>query len=245
MILQLSPDAPLLAHMAAKAALALHIGGGTMGMASGTVAILARRGGRLHRVAGTVFVISMLAMAGVGAIVSPMMPDDPWVNTTAAVLTLYLVLTSWVAARRRPGQVGRFEALAAVVPVGVIVVTAGLAFTTAGTSAAGGVAPLYLFAVFATIAAVGDVVAVRRGLSSVARVTRHLWRMGLALFIAVGSFFLGQQRVMPKAIQGSPLLYLPVLFVIGALLFWLIRIRVAPWLRRRVPIAPSPQEVLS
>jgi hypothetical protein len=41
----------------------LHIGAGAIGLASGTVAALARKGGRVHRRAGTVFVISMLVMA--------------------------------------------------------------------------------------------------------------------------------------------------------------------------------------
>ena len=36
----------------------------------------------------------------------------------------------------------------------------------------------------------------------------HLWRMCLGLFIATGSFFIGQQDDMPAFIQGSPILFI-------------------------------------
>ena len=64
----------------------------------------------------------------------------------------------------------------------------------------------------------------RRGISGAPRIARHVWRMCLALFIASGSFFLGQQKVMPAFIQGSPILVVlgvaPLLFMI----FWLCRV---------------------
>ena len=42
------------------AAFALHIGGGTVGLFSGVVAVVAAKGGRVHRAAGKVFVVAML-----------------------------------------------------------------------------------------------------------------------------------------------------------------------------------------
>jgi uncharacterized membrane protein len=36
-----------------------------VGIISGAVALLSRKGGRLHRVAGTVFLVSMLIMAAI------------------------------------------------------------------------------------------------------------------------------------------------------------------------------------
>src|SRR4051812_30134735 len=108
--LELAPDAPWIAHAAAAAALVLHIGGGSVAMAAGGAAMVAKKGGRLHRLSGQVFFAAMLAMAGVATIVAPMLPDEQWVNTPAAVFTLYLTLTAWLTARRRPGQVGGIEA---------------------------------------------------------------------------------------------------------------------------------------
>ena len=120
MILQFGPEAPWILHFLAAAALVLHIGGGTMGMISGGVAMFARKGGRLHRVAGTVFFVSMLFMTGIAAIVAPMLPEARWTNTTAAVFTLYLVLTAWATVRRRAGEVGRFERAVVAVPLGIL-----------------------------------------------------------------------------------------------------------------------------
>src|SRR5262249_60362544 len=65
--LPVDPNAPLLIRAAADAVLWTHIGGGSAGIASGFVAVLARKGGWWHRKAGTVFFGSMLLMAGVGA----------------------------------------------------------------------------------------------------------------------------------------------------------------------------------
>jgi hypothetical protein len=65
----------------------------------------------------------------------------------------------------------------------------------------------------------------RGGIFGVHRVARHLWRMCFALFIASGSFFLGQQKVMPAAIQGSPFLYISAFLPLLLLIFWLVRVR--------------------
>lgn len=52
--------------------------------------------------------------------------------------------------------------------------------------------------------------------------------MSAALTIASGSFFLGQQRVMPAFMQGSPWLFVPVIAPLLLMVFWLIRIRLVP-----------------
>jgi hypothetical protein len=75
----------------------------------------------------------------------------------------------------------------------------------------------------------------RRRISARQRIARHLWRMCAALLIAAFSFFLGQQKVMPEAIQGSPLLFLPPLATLGAMIFWILRVRFAKAWRRAAP----------
>jgi hypothetical protein len=49
--------------------------------------------------------------------------------------------------------------------------------------------------------------------------------MCTALLIAAFSFFLGQAKVIPKPIRIVPLLLIPPLIVLGALLYWLWRVR--------------------
>src|SRR5262245_54517038 len=119
MILHFGPETPLALRIAADTALVLHIGGGTVGILSGAVAMLSRKGERLHRLAGHVFFGAMLSMTGVAAVVAPMLPEAKWTNTTAAVFTLYMVVSGWLTARRQPAAVGAAERIAVTVPLGI------------------------------------------------------------------------------------------------------------------------------
>jgi hypothetical protein len=71
------------------------------------------------------------------------------------------------------------------------------------------------------------------GLQGAQRITRHLWRMCFSLFIASGSFFLGQAKVIPKPIRILPLLAIPALLPLVLLFYWLVRVRFTKWYRRR------------
>ena len=76
------------------------------------------------------------------------------------------------------------------------------------------------------LAAAGDLrMLLRGGISGRPRLARHLWRMCFGLFIASGSFFLGQQQVFPSAIRKqyilAPLAILPLILLI----YWMIRVR--------------------
>jgi hypothetical protein len=221
----------------ADAILTLHVGGGSLGMASGAVSLIAPKGGRLHAVAGTTFFASMLTMATIGAGypiagvavgAAPLLVEAP--NIIAGLMTLYLISTSWTAIRRKDGRVGRVEAVGFFAALGVA--AAGGAFiviASRGQSGTIGSTPpqaFYVFMLVGSIAALSDLkVLLSRRLEGLARVARHLWRMCVALTIATGSFFLGQQRVMPHAMQGSPWLYAPVFAPLLLMVFWLVRVR--------------------
>ena len=236
-----SPGSPWWLIAAADLLLFLHIAGGSVGIISGFVALLARKGGRWHRVAGRVFFISMLIMATIGAGASPFLPVPEMANVAAGILTIYLVATSWIAIHRTDGHAGAIEKCAFVVVLGVV--ASGLLFMqiakNSPTGTIGNTPPqaFYVFVIVGAIAAVGDLrMILRGGAAGVARIARHLWRMCAALTIASGSFFLGQQKVMPAFMQGSPWLFVPVFAPLLLMLFWLIRIRVSGW-RKRVAIA--------
>jgi uncharacterized membrane protein len=92
---------PLL-HGLTVLAFILHIGGGAIGLASGTVAALARKGGALHRKAGNIFVVSMLVM-GVFAIYLAVVEPDQITNVFIGILAIYLVSTAWMAVHRKEG----------------------------------------------------------------------------------------------------------------------------------------------
>ena len=229
-----SPEAPLLIRSAATTILVLHIAGGTAGIASGFTAILARKGGRLHRTAGTVFFVAMLTMTVIAATVSPLLSENQWTNTTAGVFTLYLVITGWLAIRRRPGEVGRIETFAVIAPLGIAGMAVTLAILNTGKPGAGDFATVYAIAAVATLAAVCDLRMIRcGGIVGPARIARHLWRLTTALFVATGSFFMGQQKFLPEAIRGTIVPVIPVIAVLVLLAFWMMRTRLRwPTLRR-------------
>ena len=89
-----------------KAAFVLHIGGGSLALISGTIAISSRKGERLHRTAGTVFFISMLVMAVFATYLAVVMPDQ-LVNVFIAILTSYLVATAWMTVNPCSARVSR------------------------------------------------------------------------------------------------------------------------------------------
>jgi hypothetical protein len=85
-----------------------------------------------------------------------------------------------------------------------------------------------------------DLNAILRRLSSVQRISRHLWRMCFAFFIATGSFFLGQQDVLPRAVRGSPVLFVLAFAPFAVMAFWLVRMRFGKALGRLKLRAPAP-----
>jgi hypothetical protein len=191
-----------------------------------------RKGARGHRLAGTVFFVSMLVMATIGAVVSPFLPRPEWFNVVAGAFTIYLVVTAWATARRTQAP-GRFEvgALAAGCAVAVGAVTMGL-LAVSHRSRGNPPAVPFVLATIAALAAAGDLrMLLRGGISARGRLVRHLWRMCLALFIAAGSLFLGQPQVFPRSIRGTPILFLPEVAILAALLVWVLRVR----LGKRLP----------
>jgi hypothetical protein len=226
-ILQLHA-APWWAFAIVIAALSLHIGGGSLGILSGYAAVFVRKGAQLHRVFGTVFVVSMLIMAVMGLALSV------WIRQTSNIigggLAAYLVATAWITVKRKAGTVGHAEIVLfamALAITGLLLDWAWLASVSAKGTYLGFRASFYLvFGFFAALFAMLDLkVILRRGVSGSSRVARHLWRMCFALFFAAASFFLGQQKVMPAFMQGSPLLYIPALAPLAIMIYWLVRVR--------------------
>jgi Predicted membrane protein (DUF2306) len=210
--------------------MAIHIGAGLLALPSGTVAVIARKGGRLHARAGTLFFASMLVLGVTAAMLEPF--RTPPGSPIAGLFVCYFAATSWVAARRRDGTTGWFEILACAAAL----ITAALMIWSAvmdGATTPAGPAVIYALASVCLLAGLLDLNAIlRRRLTPAQRIARHLWRMCFAFFIATGSFFLGQQEVLPRAVQGSPILFLLAFAPFGVMAFWLVRIRFAKALAR-------------
>jgi hypothetical protein len=229
--LEAPPGAPWWAHFGAAALLYLHIGGGALGMASGVVALATRKGGRLHRSAGAVFFASMLVTYAIGAGVAPFLAEGQRPNFVAGIMALYLLVSGWMTVRRPAGRAGALELAGLVIAVAIAVLGALFmrmgAMSPTGTVDGSPPQAFILFTVAGALAACGELnVLLRRGISGVARIARHLWRMCFSLFIASGSFFLGQMQVQPAWMRDSALPYLLAFAPLGAMLFWLVAVRV-------------------
>jgi hypothetical protein len=218
--------------------LLVHILAGALGLITGYVALYSAKGAPLHRKAGLVFVFAMLTMAMGGMVVSIGEGVAPKINVPASLLTAYLVTTALTTVRPLPSGGGRWLDVAGLIlaaAVGVFCVSQGVQAVAQGGRQAGLAFPMFLFALAALPGAAGDLRMIRAGgaktLKGAPRLTRHLWRMTFALFIAALSFFIGQADVFPRAVRIAPLLALPVLAVLVTLLYWLWRVRIRQSLR--------------
>jgi hypothetical protein len=210
--------------------LAVHFAAGLVSIVAGTIALSVAKGGRLHKQSGLAFTWAMVVLgltaAGIGTY------ENRPGQVFSGLLAAYLVFSAMTTVKSLPGIGQRFN-------VGLMV----LAFAYALASLYGGVTewldpavkvvgrprvvpPLVAGSVI-LLAAIGDLRAIRAGgLRGSRRLARHLWRMCFGLFIATGSFFLGQMKFVPEIVRIVPLLlvlaFAPILF----LFYWMWRVRV-------------------
>ena len=206
----------------------IHIAGGLVALASGAIAVAVRKGGTVHARAGTGFVVAMFVLGVTASILSPL--KSPPESPVGGIMVCYFVATAWMAARRRNGVPGRFEQVACVVGIVIaaLILLGGtlLALAPVAKTTPPGPGVLFALGTICALAALGDVRWLRQGrIDPVRRLRRHLWRMCFALFIATGSFFLGQQDVLPRAVRGSALLFVLALAPLALMVFWLVRVR--------------------
>jgi len=221
--------------------LIIHICAGSLGLLSGTAAMSFRKGSPRHVLAGRIFVASMLTM-GAFAVYLAITRHQPN-NIGGGILTVYLIGTAWLTARRRDGETSRFDWVVLLIPLalGILTCMNGIKVVRSGASSQGGVpvGMTFFMGSVMLLAAAGDVrMLVRGGVFGAKRIARHLWRMCFGLFIAAGSFFLGPSnrplRLLSTVGLGqhlSPALFSTGLYLVLTLLplillvFWLVRVR--------------------
>jgi hypothetical protein len=210
-------------------ALAVHFTAGLVSIVAGTIALSVAKGGRLHKQSGLVFTWAMVVLgltaAGIGSY------EKRPGQVFGGLLAAYLVFSGMTTVKSLPGIGRRFAvalmALAFAYAAANLYVgwTEWLDPTVKVVGRPRVVPPLVGGAVF-LLAAIGDLRAIRAGGSSGSRrLARHLWRMCFGLFVATGSFFLGQAKFIPEPVRLVPLLlvlgFAPILF----LFYWLWRVR--------------------
>ena len=199
----------------------LHVLAGATALAAGATAMVATKGSPMHRKAGAVFAVAMLVMASTGAGMAAMVGER--VSILAGMLTFYMVASGWLTVRRSVVEARPWLVAGATFALGL----GATAFFWGLTALPGsGMTPVYyVFGSIALLAGGLDARLLHAGaIAGPHRLARHLWRMGFAMFVATGSFFLGQADEIPEPLRIYPLLAVPVIAVVLFTPFWLVRV---------------------
>jgi hypothetical protein len=224
--------------------LAVHFAAGLVGIVAGTIALSVAKGGRLHKQSGIAFTWAMVVL-GLTAAAIGTYENRPG-QVFAGLLVAYLVVSAMTTVKPLPGIGQRFNVALMV-----------LAFAYAVASLYGGVTewldptvevvgrprvvPPLVAGTVVLLAAIGDLRAIRAGgLRGSRRLARHLWRMCFGLFIATGSFFLGQMKFIPEPVRIVPLLLVLAFAPILCLFYWMWRVRVRGRLSGIVVVPTQP-----
>jgi hypothetical protein len=222
--------------------LPVHISAGVVGILSGTAAMSFRKGSPRHALAGKIFVIAMMTMASSAVYLAFM--KHQMGNVLGGTFAFYLVTTAWLTAKRGDGETSLFDWGTLLIPllVGIGLWISGLRVVYGQAKSTDGV-PVgmhFFMGSVMLLAAAGDIrMLVRGGVFGAKRIVRHLWRMCFGLFVATGSFFLGQQQVFPAWLRGSPALFVPALLPLALLIFWLFRVWFTSTYQKKPVVAQS------
>lgn len=225
--------------------LAVHFAAGLVSIVAGTIALSVAKGGRLHKQSGTAFTWAMVVLGLTAAAIGTY--ENRPSQVFAGLLAAYLVFSAMTTVKPLPGIGQRFNVVLMV-----------LAFAYAVASLYGGVTewldpavevvgrprvvPPLVAGIVILLAAIGDLRAIRAGgLRGSRRLARHLWRMCVGLFIATGSFFLGQMKFIPEPVRIVPLLLVLAFAPILCLFYWMWRVRVRGRLSGIVVIPARPR----
>lgn len=225
----------------------IHVVAGAAGLLLGYVALFAPKGATVHRRSGTLFVYVMFVMAIGGAVLALGLNKAPAINIPAALLTTYLMVTALTTVRplasgSRQARGLELGGMLVALTVGAIMVAFALEALANGGKRNGMPAfPFFLFATIGLVGAAGDIRVLRHGpCTGPARLARHLWRMSIALFLAALSFSVQAARILSKYMDVPGILIAaPMLLVIGAMLYWLWRVRLRRSLRGVVLLSPT------
>lgn len=217
-------------------ALMIHVASGLVAIIAGTLSLASRKGGTIHRRAGAIFAGAMLLLGASAAVLDWTKPvPEPGLG---GLLAGYFAATAWMTVRFDGRKARVFAALSGLfaVVLGGFSLLAALTAQTALTPAGNG--PAIAFGGLAVFAGLADLRLALLGVQAGrARLRRHLWRMLFSFFIATGSFFLGQQDVLPEALRGTIFLFVLAFAPLAFLVIWSVRVR---WLPLN-PIVGSPE----
>lgn len=207
--------------------LILHIAAGTVGIIAGFAIIFLKKGQQIHKHIGWIFMVTMLIL-GTSGIIIAVAKNIP-LSMLNGGLVCYLVLSSFITIRAKI----RFSSMInqPLFGVGLILLIGYsyyfyLAFKNSPEPIGGfGPSAFAIFGLITFYALSEDLYFMfRNTVAGKVVLIRHLWRMLLPLFMASAAVFLGQAKLFPTALAQSGALFIPVIFVLLSLLYWIIKI---------------------
>jgi uncharacterized membrane protein len=207
----------------------LHIFMGAFALLSGAIAFSAQKGASLHKKSGLLFVTTMLIMSSTGAFLAALNGEK--LNIVAGCLTFYLVATAYLVVHRFKKRERLYNTLLMI--FGLIVGVSGMIFAVSTLNDGGAkidgqpIQVLVVFSAIALLASFSDlrIVLSNSRLKGNEKIIRHIWRMGIAMFMATASFFLGQSQIIPEEVRTISFLVTPVFLVLFLTLYWAVRVR--------------------
>lgn len=194
----------------------IHFLAGGITLLAGTSALFLRKGTKLHKLSGRVFVCFMLVLALSGLWMS--IEREILFTVFLALITIYSFLTGW-ATLSKLKIAKRISSLSPTFAFALFL-GAVLGGVKAANSPGGELNGLpygafYFIAFIAFSSLLLDLRYMR--IKTVTRKTqliRHVWRMGFALFLSTSIFFFGNNHVLPEAFRTPTMLSAPVVIVV-------------------------------
>ena len=182
-------------------------------------------------------------MIAMGIVASGIAAYEGEPTVVGGVLTAYLVFTAYTTVKPLPGDGRRIDLGLMVLAFAIAAAEytcAFIAFGRPGNQMNGVPAGMMLFmGTIVLLAALGDARMIRAGgIRGTRRVARHLWRMSFGLFIASGSFLLGQMKFIPEPIRIVPVIFVLAVSPLVILLYWMWRVRLKQNLRGMMTAKP-------
>jgi hypothetical protein len=211
--------------------MAMHMLTGSVVVLSGAMALLLSKGSSQHKMAGRLFVGSIILMGPVVAAEAWLLPGRiSSLGILFVFFIIYLVVSAWLTIHRSEPGIGPLDILAPVFALCISI--AGLIMgydAVSNPSEAEALPPneaYFFFSALAFVAMLLDANNLKSGgVRGKHRIVRHVWRMSCALFFTTSSLFTGPGSIVfPESVRGNPLLSIPQMLVVIIAIFWIYRL---------------------
>ena len=210
---------------------AVHMLTGSAVVLSGAMALLFTKGSSQHKVAGRLFVASMVLMGPVVAAGAWLSPGSiSALGIFFVFFIVYLVVSGWSTIHRSEPGIGLLDIVAPFAAICIYIAGLMMGFSALGDEIGEDGLPLsrayFFFSALAFLAMILDVHNIFiGGVRGKHRIIRHVWRLSCGLFFAVSSLFTGPGAIVfPESIRANPLLSVPQILVVLISIFWICRL---------------------